>query len=371
MFPNLATLTPSTSLRAAMQGFMRQSPGFAVVLDTMTLVGVITEYDLLRWMVQGRDLDRTHLDSLPLSLPETVQENTRCQDLLHLYIQRRIRRFPVVNEDQMLSGGIMERQLLAAFPRSNLLSHYRVRDILVANAPLIELPAPYMDVARRMVTWHQGCVLVHEGMQLRGIVTERDMLRCRLRTDWHPEMSIAEILTVNPVVIRVEDDLLSAVDQMERSGHRRFPAVDAAGQLVGLVTQTGVLNQMAVAVRSRQAVLNPENIPDPAIWFAPYDSHPVLAMNHRCAELLRLDMATTIGTSMDGFVTDPALWNALVVLLQHCGQVGPLQLSLRTGDGEWACVGCKFLLVHTPTGDDRVFCTIQEPVRSTSDDPCA
>jgi hypothetical protein len=213
-----------------------------------------------------------------------------------------------------------------------------------------------------MIDWHQGCVLLHEGRKLLGILTERDLLRYRLRPEWSPELSMLDMMTPDPVTVDIETDLLKTIDILQTKGRRRLPVVDHTGELIGLVTQTGLLNQMAMAVRSRQAVLNPEDILEPAIWFSPHEGHAIQAMNRLCAELLSLDPHTTIGQSIAILSPGTDLWDAIVVLLHYCGRLGPLQLSLRTGTEEHSCMLCQFLLVHTPTGDDRVFCTFQMPM---------
>ncbi|MBF0370549.1 MAG: CBS domain-containing protein [Magnetococcales bacterium] len=360
MFPDVATLSPSVTLMEAARRMVQQAPGFAVVLDNMALTGLVTEFDLLKWLVRGRDPHTTFIRDLPISSPQVVHEDTQCQELLKLYNQRRFRRFPVMNEDELLSGGIMEKQILTALPRSKLLSHYRVQDILGKKSAIVTLPFTCMAAAREVVSRHLGCILLQKEGEtgLAGMVTEGDVLRHWVSGNWQPEARVESIMRSDPITIEPDRDLLYAVDFFKKTGHRRVPVLTPDGTLIGLLTQTDILRQMSHSAHSRRAVMNPEDIEQPAIWFEPDGEHRILALNEKGAKALGLDAESWVGRSVSAFSTDPQLWHAVTVLLQNCGTLEKISLPLRTGDGHPLCVSSRFRLVHTPTGEDRVFWTI-------------
>lgn len=359
MIRNIATIPPSASLMEVMRKMVRQAPGFAVVLENMAIQGLVTEYDLIRWMVQGLDLERTTVSSMRLSHPTVVRENTPCQELLRIYHQRRYRRFPVLNEDEVLSGGILEKQILLSLPRSNLMEHYRVADVMVSRLPLLPPGSTYLEVAKRVVEWHRGCVLIGQGTRLAGLVSEGDLLRCRVRPDWTPELPVDGFMTTAPKSIGPERNLLFAFDFFRSTGHRRLPVMDEAGNLLGVITQTDLLRQMVHAVRSHQAVLNPEDITEPAIWFSPEEGLKILACNEKGAQAMELEGEGWVGRSVEELAAEPELWRAVVTLLRNCTSLGPVRLVLASGRGRQVNVDSSFTLINTPTGDDRVFWTIK------------
>ena len=366
MFPNVITLSPSTTLLEAIRRVMRQPFGFAVVLDNMALVGLMTEFDFLRWIVAGHNIAQARIQDFALSVPQTVREETPCQALLHIYNHRRFRRFPVLNEENVLSGGITEKQIVAALPRSELMAHYRVSDVLLPNTPVVAPHLTYQEVAQQMVTWHRGCVLVAEGDKLLGIVTEGDLLRFRLSTAWDEQALVSQLPLSPPVTIHPDRSLLFALNLFVHSGHRRIPVVaqrDKAagdGPVIGLLTQTDMLKQVVDSARSHKAVLNPEDINEPAIWFEPGGDHCILALNEKGANALELDATTWIGRSVHDLAVDADIWGALSILLQNCGTIDQIGLPLRTGSGSGVCVTCRFSLVHTPAGEDRIFWTLHD-----------
>ncbi|MEO5340007.1 MAG: CBS domain-containing protein [Magnetococcus sp. MYC-9] len=364
MFPDVVALSPRTTLLEAIRRVTRQPFGFAVVLDNMALVGLMTEYDFLRWMVAGSDIATAIIQDFALSTPQTVREDTPCQALLRIYNNRRFRRFPVLNDENLLSGGITEKQIVRSLPRSELMAHYRVSDIVLPHLPVVAPHLGYWEVARQMVTWHRGCVLVAEGERLLGLVTEGDLLRFRVSTEWHDQARIHQLPLSPPVTIEPERNLLFALDLFVNSGHRRIPVVarnepsGPDGKLVGLLTQTDLLRQVVESARSHKAVLNPEDINEPAIWFEPGGSHRILALNEKGAKAMELDSRLWAGRSVHDLAVDPEIWGAITILLQNCGTIDRITLPLRTGQGNGLCVACRFSLVHTPTGEDRIFWTL-------------
>ena len=370
MFPDVTTLTPATTLLNAIRRVLRQKLGFAVILDNTRPVGLVTEFDFLRWILSGKDINSVRVGDLPLSVPQMVREDTPCQALLLIYNRRRFRRFPVLNDDELLSGGIMEKQILRSLPRSKLMLYYRVADMVISAPPVVAADMPYMEVVNKMVKWHRGCVLIPEGEGLRGMITEGDLLRFRIGPHWDENSVAGQLPMVKPVTIEPDRDLLFALDLFIKSDHRRLPVVEKVknspesdqtnqgGKLIGLLTQTDLLKQVVDSARSHKAVLNPEDIDEPAIWFEPEGEHRILALNNKGAEAMGLDPLVWVNRPVRDLAVDPAVWNAISTLLHSSGSIDRINLPLRSGEGHTICAACSFSLVHTPTGEDRVFWTM-------------
>ncbi|MBF0272866.1 MAG: CBS domain-containing protein [Magnetococcales bacterium] len=361
MFPNVVTISPHTTLLEAIRRMTREAAGFAVVLENMNITGLITEYDCVKWMIHGIQPETARVGDLSVSLPQIVHETTLCQELIQIYYRRRFRRFPVLNEDEMLSGGITEKQILRAFPRSNLLAHYRVADMIASDLPAVTPDVAFWEIARQIAQRHRGCVLVREGDRFLGMITEGDILRFRISPEWNPDSLAASLAHARLASIEPERDLLYALDLFTRTGHRRMPVVTAEGRLVGLLTQTDLLRQVAHSTRSRQAILNPEDIAEPALWFEPHGDHRILAVNEKGAKVMEIDPAAWVGRSVSELAQDPMVWGAIATLLVNSGHINQINLPLRTGSGSGVCLSCRFKLVHTPAGEDRIFWAMATP----------
>ena len=73
-----------------------------------------------------------------------------------------------------------------------------------------------------------------------GIITERDLLR--LLPDNAIEKALAEVMTVSPQTLTVDDNLLDVVRWMDQGGYRRLPIVNADQHPVGIVDVKTVMN---------------------------------------------------------------------------------------------------------------------------------
>jgi CBS domain-containing protein len=81
-----------------------------------------------------------------------------------------------------------------------------------------------------------GNVLVMDGEQLVGIVTDRDLVVRGLAEGADPDVvSLAEVTTAAPLTLAPDDDPAEAVALMRRYGIRRVPVVEH-GTPVGVVS---------------------------------------------------------------------------------------------------------------------------------------
>ncbi|MEW6055635.1 MAG: CBS domain-containing protein [Bdellovibrionota bacterium] len=88
--------------------------GIPVVDADQRLVGVVSEYDIIK-IVEKEEGDR------PLDLNRvikfsqkvtTISENTKLSDILKHFVERKVRRLPVVNEENKLVGIITRRDIM-------------------------------------------------------------------------------------------------------------------------------------------------------------------------------------------------------------------------------------------------------------------
>ena len=112
----------------------------------------------------------------------------------------------------------------------------RVRDIMTPNPITLDAGATAVDAANMMKKRDVGDVLVTQNGQLRGIVTDRDLVvRCiaedgDARTSRLEDLCSAQLATLSP-----EDSIADAVALMERHAVRRAPVIEN-GSPVGIVS---------------------------------------------------------------------------------------------------------------------------------------
>lgn len=127
-----------------------------------------------------------------------------------------------------------------------------VRDLMNTNLTQLDADTTVVEAARCMRDEDIGDVLVTEQGQLRGIVTDRDLVvRCLAEkgTGDLGDITVGELCSTNLITVSPNDDVDDAVKLMSENAVRRLPVVDGQ-QPVGIVS----LGDLAVA-KDRESAL--------------------------------------------------------------------------------------------------------------------
>ena len=112
----------------------------------------------------------------------------------------------------------------------------QVKDIM-SGQPIAIAPAEPVAAAARLLAQHNiGALPVCSGGQLRGMVTDRDIvLRCVAPEADPKSVPVKEIMSRRLAAVAPEDDVRQAARLMARRQIRRLPVV-ADGKVVGMVS---------------------------------------------------------------------------------------------------------------------------------------
>lgn len=114
------------------------------------------------------------------------------------------------------------------------------------SPPLIVRPdVPIAEAIRLMRQRQVGCVLVCDGRKVRGIFTERDLLKRVLAVGRPFTDPIDEVMTADPMVVTARDSIRRALARMQKGGYRHLPVVDDAGHAIGLISVKRVVHYLA------------------------------------------------------------------------------------------------------------------------------
>jgi CBS domain-containing protein len=112
----------------------------------------------------------------------------------------------------------------------------RIADVMTPAPVVLPLTAPLRSAAALMRDGQVGSVLVVDGDQLIGIVTDRDLVVRGLAEGADPDVvAIAEVATASPITLGPDDDPSEAVTLMREHGVRRVPVVEQ-GTPIGVVS---------------------------------------------------------------------------------------------------------------------------------------
>nr|WP_138907401.1 CBS domain-containing protein [Streptomyces chryseus] len=134
----------------------------------------------------------------------------------------------------------------------------KVREVMTAAPVTVGPQTSVAEVARVMRDEGIGAVLVAEGDELRGLVTDRDLaVRIVAREGNIGDYSAADACSDELITVSLDDDLGRAVSLMRRHAVRRLPVVED-GLPVGIVS----LGDLA-AVHDTDAALADISAADP------------------------------------------------------------------------------------------------------------
>jgi len=110
-------VSPSTSIREAVQIMYRENIGSVVVTDPEgKVLGIFTERDLVRVIAEGVSLE-SNIASVMTRNPVVVYEDEPVSRAVMLMAERRIRHLPVVNRKGLLVGMVTARDITETFKR--------------------------------------------------------------------------------------------------------------------------------------------------------------------------------------------------------------------------------------------------------------
>jgi CBS domain-containing protein len=114
MQQSVLAATPRASLRdVAIQLVNNQISGMPVAADDGRVIGVITEADIVRALLEGKRLENLSASDVMTGPPITVDQNASLEDVMKSLEDNRIVRVPVTN-DNALIGIISRRDIMKA-----------------------------------------------------------------------------------------------------------------------------------------------------------------------------------------------------------------------------------------------------------------
>ena len=123
----------------------------------------------------------------------------------------------------------------------------KASDIMWNHIEPVRLGTPLPAVVKHLLQHHvTGLPVVDEHRRVVGFVSEQDCIHALLVSSYHSEgePSVDDVMKAEPVTISPE---MSVVDLAQNLGHGRpkvYPVEDH-GRLVGIVTRTSILAELA------------------------------------------------------------------------------------------------------------------------------
>jgi len=219
------------------------------VMDGRTLVGIITEKDILQLVFREEHLPGS-VEKYMTRNVITFDEDDSAVKVWTCLVRQSYRRVPIVREGR-LTGIISRTDLIRARmndlrPESSTDDEERanrgplVRDVMTAGLLTTTPEAPIAEAAEILVAnGITGLPVVDDSMRLLGILTEKDVLKL---LDGAPSRAwqVRDAMTSNLTTFDAGESLFDVCECLATSSFRRVPVLDR-GRLVGIVSRADLI----------------------------------------------------------------------------------------------------------------------------------
>ncbi|HEX5104379.1 MAG TPA: CBS domain-containing protein [Pirellulaceae bacterium] len=256
------TVAPASSLEEVANGFASLGVHHvAVVDDDRRLVGIVSETDLLRARqgcalvaVGGPGDDRLELPALVVDVMSrgvrAISAHTTQHEALRLLVENRFHALPVADGERLI-GMITSRDFLREFSYGDLPASRDLIVVRLAAAPqTVESDTTLEEALLAMHETGSACLAVVTGGLPLGVVSQRDIVRARLRADENgaagsspTRATVSQIVRSSPV-IRPGQRLCDAAAAMIEHELPAVTVVNQASRLLGVITEDDILQVM-------------------------------------------------------------------------------------------------------------------------------
>lgn len=134
-----------------------------------------------------------------------------------------------------------------------------IQDLITRSPAIVGGGDAVSEAASRMKEKDVGSVVVVDGDDIVGILTDRDIAMRVVALERDPAtVTVAEVMTRGPVCLRGDCDVEECVKRMEEHGVRRIPIVDADDRLLGVVSLDDVLMHFGRTMGKAAALIHAE-----------------------------------------------------------------------------------------------------------------
>jgi len=247
--------------------------GCVLVMEESQLVGVFTERDIVRLTAAGFPLGSIKIADIVRRPPITLKQSP-AHDVftaLGLFRQHRIRHLPIVDEQGRAVGIVTHESIRRALQPVNLLTRLRyVKDVMTTQVIHAIETSSVLELAKLMTQHQVSCVVItaergREGEREKGqaltpsphhpatpsycsqslipvgIVTERDIVQFQALELDLTRMLARDVMSTPLFSLLPSDSLWLAHQEMQQRQVRRLIVTGNQGELVGIVSQTSLL----------------------------------------------------------------------------------------------------------------------------------
>ena len=244
MTTNLTTAPSVLTVFEVMGKMVSEDVGRIVVTDSEIPVGIFTEKDVLKRVVNKLDPKKTSIREVMTAPIRAVREETHIVEALGKMYKGKYRHLLVRGRRGKIVGIVSMRRILGlAVELGQGLSETKtLASIMSLGAATVDEFLSVSATIDLLVQKGLAAIVVTTGGKPQGIFTERDVLkRVAVKNMDTKKTPIREVMT-SPLITMTSTNLLHEVlAEMYRRDIRNVPVKGEKGELIGLVSMADIL----------------------------------------------------------------------------------------------------------------------------------
>lgn len=240
----LTTDAASTAFDA-MELMAARDVGRVVITEGSVCTGIFTEKDVLKRVLNERlDAKATGIKKVMTKPIRSVPDDTHIVEALGKMYRSKFRHLLVRESKGRIVGMVTMRRILelAVELGERLSDNQKIGDILLKQAVKVEPSQTVRQAIDAMLQNDTGCVVVMKGEELKGIFTERDLLKRVAVAERDPDKTrIEEVMTTKLVTLPTSAPVGQVLKEMKSRRFRHMVILDDKGKLAGVISMRDIL----------------------------------------------------------------------------------------------------------------------------------
>lgn len=246
------TVAPDVSATEAIGLMNQHHSSYIAIADGDTLMGIFTERDVVRLVAKSFDFGEISISQVisPQSIAMTATESQDLFSIISLLNSTELRHLPITSDRGKLVGIVTPHSIRQALNPTDLLQIRRVSELMVSDLLCAPPTASVLEIAELMAQQRKSCIIIcpfareNNRLEPMGILTERDILRLKVQNIDFNSTAVEQVMSKPLLLVQPQMSLWDAHQLMQKHQVRRLVAIDRTGSLVGLITQTTLLQAL-------------------------------------------------------------------------------------------------------------------------------
>src|SRR5690348_17057775 len=249
MTTQLTKAPVSASIFDVMQTMIAEDVGRIIVTDDEVPVGIFTEKDVVKRVVNaGLDPRKESIKKVMTSPIRAVREETHIIEAFGKMYRGKYRHLLVRGKRGKIVGIVSMRRILGlAVELGQGMSETKTLGSLVSGGALsVDETSSVYETIDLMIQKGVASIVVSAAGKPRGIFTERDVLKRVAAKGIDTKKTQVKQVMTSPLVTMPETALIGeALTEMYRRDIRNLPVVEPGGELIGIVSMPDILQYAA------------------------------------------------------------------------------------------------------------------------------